>query len=283
MAYSLDSSTDTNISGTSIHAQVTAAAGAHTLHVKAWGNSGAECDDNVAVTVTAPVAPAGPSIPSNAIRVTDIQALSGWEINHDPATPGSSSGTSFLVASPSHGGRPRQFNTAFSGSGGEIYHVTFASDPNAMNFQYDTWVYLTASASSMGNLEMDMNQVIANGDTVIYGFQCDGYSGTWDYTENAGSPTNPVDRWLHSNASCNVRNWTQNVWHHIQVTYSRDNSGDVTYHSVWLDGNESKLNVTIPSAFSLGWASVLLTNLQIDGIDTGSNTTYLDQLTIARW
>ena len=282
MAYALDAGADTTIPGTSIDAQVTAAAGAHTLHVKAWTASSSECDDNVSITV-APAPPPGPSIPLNAISVVNIQALSSWQANHDPATGGSSSGMTSIVGSPSKSGQTRQFNTAFSSSGGEVYHVTFASDPNAMNFAYDAWVYLTSSASSIANLEMDMNQVIANGDTIIYGFQCDGYSGTWDYTENSGTPANPSDTWVHSGASCDVRNWAQNAWHHIQVTYSRDSTGAVTYHSIWLDGVENKLNVTVPSAFVLGWTSVLLTNFQIDGRGSGSDTTYLDELTISRW
>ena len=32
-----------------------------------------------------------------------------------------------------------------------------------------------------------MNQTMENGQTVIFGFQCDGYTSTWDYTRNAGT------------------------------------------------------------------------------------------------
>jgi len=59
-----------------------------------------------------------------------------------------------------------------------------------------------------------MNQVMANGETVIFAVQCDGYS-TWDYTTNAGTPQNPVDQWLHSTAPCNPQNWTTNTWHQL--------------------------------------------------------------------
>ena len=283
MAYSVDSGADTVITGTALNARVTADAGAHTLHIKAWSDSGTECDDSVLITVTVPVAPPGPTVPSTATSVINIQALGTWQAMHDPAAGGSSSGTTAIVASPSRSGQSRSFDTSFSSSGGELYHVTFGSDPNATNFVYDAWVYLTSTTSSIANLEMDMNQVVANGDTIIYGFQCDGYSKTWDYTENSGSPTSPVDHWLHSTASCDIRTWTQNAWHHIQVSYSHNGSGEVTYQSVWVDGVEEKINATVPSEFALGWASVLLTNFQIDGIGTGSNTIYLDQLTISRW
>lgn len=153
-----------------------------------------------------------------------------------------------------------------------------------MNFFWDGWVYVDSSIGSVANLELDMNQVISNGDTIIYGFQCDGYSGTWDYTENSGTVVNHSAHWLHAtNAPCDVRTWTQNAWHHIQIGYSRDNSGNVTYHSVWLDGNQTQINKTVPSEFALGWGTTLLTNFQIDGRGTGSNTIYLDNLTISRW
>jgi hypothetical protein len=125
---------------------------------------------------------------------------------------------------------------------------------------------------------------MANGQTVIFGFQCDGYSGTWDYTVNAGTPQNPNDQWRHSAAGCNPRGWSTNAWHHVQVSYSRDNSGNVTYKSVWLDNVEQDLYVTAPSAFALGWGSALLTNFQVDGLGAGgSSKVYLDDLTIYWW
>jgi hypothetical protein len=131
---------------------------------------------------------------------------------------------------------------------------------------------------------MDMNQTMENGQTVIFGFQCDGYTNTWDYTKNAGSPTNPSDVWVHSSAYCNPRSWSQNTWHHVQVYYSRDGSGNITYHSVWLDGAQSSINATVNSAFALGWGAVLLTNFQVDGLGpSGSPAVYLDNLTVSRW
>ena len=71
----------------------------------------------------------------------------------------------------------------------------------------------------------------------------------------------------------------------MQVLYGRDDSGNVTYHSVWLDGAQQDINETVPSAFALGWVpAVLVTNFQVDGIGTsGSMTAYLDNLTVYRW
>lgn len=284
MGYSLDTSTDTTVvSGATVGEPVSAATGTHVLHVKAWGAQGAVCDQDVTIAVTDASSPENSLVPSNATVASKLQTSGNWKASHDPATGASSDGSMTMVSSPSLSGNARQFNTSFSGSGGEIYDLDWGTDPDATNFFYDGWVYLSSSTSNMANLEMDMNQVLSNGDTVIYGFQCDGYSGTWDYTANTGSVSKPKDQWVHSAAPCNVKNWSKNQWHHVQISYSRDDSGNVTYHSVWLDSVEAQLNVTVPSEFALGWGQVLLTNFQIDGIGSGSNTVYLDNLTISRW
>jgi hypothetical protein len=226
----------------------------------------------------------GPSIPSNAISVPKVQFLPNWKMNHDPGTQGSSVGAMTLVSDPSLSGEAAKFASSFTNWGGEIYSKSYAKDPDATNFLYDAEVWIEAG-SAVGNLEMDNNQVIANGDTVIYAFQCAGDSGTWDYSSNVGTRAAPIVKWLHSNQLCNPANWTTNVWHHVQITYSRDAVGNVTYKSVWLDGVEAQINKTVPSAFSLGWAAgILMTNFQVDGVGAGgSSTLYLDNLTFFRW
>jgi hypothetical protein len=280
MGYALDSSSSpTIVTGNVLEAAVNAPAGPHTLIVMAWGAKGATCVSDVAITVIA-----APNIPQDAISVSSLQTLGSWQAADDAGTTGTATGTMTLTPSPSYGGEALEFQTQFTNGGGERYFATFGDDTNAMNFVWDGWVYLTRSASNIANIEMDMNQVMENGQTVIYGVQCDGYSNTWDYTINAGTPQNPVDEWVHSSASCNVGTWSVKKWHHVQIAYSRDDSGDVNYQSVWLDGVQSPLNATVPSAFALGWGPVLLTNFQVDGLGTsGSSTVYLDDLTVYRW
>jgi hypothetical protein len=82
MGFSLDSGTDTTVvHSASISAQVTAAAGKHTLHVKAWGDKGEACVTDVAITVAGdtPASPASGvsvSTPANGASVTSPFALS---------------------------------------------------------------------------------------------------------------------------------------------------------------------------------------------------------------
>jgi hypothetical protein len=228
--------------------------------------------------------PSGPTIPSNAIEVSQLQLLPNWRVKFDPATNGTASGTMSLVSDPSLSGQAARFDTTFTNYGGVLYSVTYGQDSAPMNFVYDAEVWI-AQGSVIGNLEMDNNQVIADGDTVIYAFQCAGDSNTWDYSENAGTPANPVVKWIRSNQPCNPAKWTPNAWHHVQISYSRDDVGNVTYHSVWLDGIEAPINQTVMSAFTLNWAAAdLIANFQVDGTSTsGSSTLYADDLTIYRW
>ncbi len=301
MGYSLDDSTSTAVVySTSVSASIAAGAGAHVLHVKSWGNAGAGCDADVAITVTgssasaqaasssyvAPSGGSGPYVPSNAISVSNIQAYGNWVAVYDSGTNGGgATGATVMTGSPSLSGNALELYTTYTYYGGERYYASFGDDTTSQNFVYDGWVYLDNSSGSIANLEMDTNQVMANGQTVIFGFQCDGWNGTWDYTENAGTPTDPIDHWVISNAPCNVRTWAQNAWHHVQVSYSRDDYGNVTYQSVWLDGNQQQINATVPSAFALGWGPTIVTNFQVDSDAPGwsSSNIFLDDLTISRW
>jgi hypothetical protein len=284
IGYSFDNSTDTSVvNGTSLDTQVSAGAGSHVLHVKAWGNQGAGCDSDIAITVAGGANAA--LVPAQSPSVSSIEGLGNWTSVFDVGTgSGSATGGTSIVTSPSQSGHARAFTTKFSNSGGARFSVSFGDDETSTNFFYDGWIYLNNSAGQIANLELDMNQTMSNGQTALFGFQCDGYTSTWDYTKNAGSPTAPSDQWVHSGAYCNPRSWSINTWHHVQVYYSRDDSGNITYHSVWLDGNQQNINATVNSAFALGWAPTLTTNVQVDGLgSSGSPTIYLDNLTISRW
>ena len=281
VGYSLDSSSNTSSWPVQyINGPVGAPPGWHTLHVKVWNNAGGVCVTDISINVV------GASvIPSNAIKVSSIQSLGNWTAIHDGGTPGWSSGTISLVQSPSVTGTARLFANEFNNYGGERFSVQFDDNSTSQNFFYDTWVYIAGSADGFSNLEFDLDQTMPNGQTVLMGFQCDSWIQRWDYSVNAGSATSPHDTWLHSYAPCNLRDWGANQWHHVQIYFSHDDSGWVTYHSVWFDGNRQDLNFTVFSAYQLGWGPAILTNFQIDGNSSGTTwgNVYLDELTVYRW
>jgi len=175
----------------------------------------------------------------------------------------------------------REAFSTYSDHGGEIYHLSFAKDTTVSNFVYDTYIYLD-DPSQIENIEMDMNQVMSDGRTVILATQCAGTSGTFEYTTISKGGTH----WHPSNIPCNPKNWTAKTWHHVQIATHRDDSGNVTYDWVNLDGTATNFkNATGPSAENLGWPTGdLLLNFQLDGAGTsGSITAYIDELTIHRW
>jgi hypothetical protein len=248
MGYSLDWGT-TTIVNTNFSALVLAGDGQHILHVKCWGKSGASgvSDFNITVIPATNVAPPNPTIIGN------IQTQSNWVWAFDAGTSGTAIGSSQIVTAPSLSGKARLHSMSFTNYGGERYHTTIGADPAATHFVYDAQIMIS-NPSAVANIEMDMNQVLANGDTVIYGVQCDGWQGTWDYTLNTGTRTNPIDTWVHSNIPCPApKTWAPNTWHHIQISYFRDSVGNVTYETVVLDGKQSDFaGATGNSAFALG-------------------------------
>ena len=284
MGYSIDSGGTVAVNGTTMNASVSTSSGAHTLHVKSWGNDGAGCDADVAITVSGGGSVPTSVVPSNAASVSSIQTLGDWIEKNDTGASGTSGGAMSMVSSPSLSGNARKFQTSYTNGGGERYYASFGDDTSSTNFFYDAYVYIASPSGSLANVEMDLNQTMPNGQTAIFGFQCDGYNSTWDVTKNAGSPTSPVDTWVHSGAHCNPREWSTNTWHHVQVYYWRTSSGTITYQTVWLDGAGQTIDETVPSAFALGWGPTLLTNFQVDGLgSSGSTTLYLDRVTIYRW
>jgi hypothetical protein len=282
MGYSFDSSSDTTtVGGQSIDASVGSSSGNHVLHVKAWNDQGGGCVTDVAINVSS----GGSIIPWNATAISNLEVMSGWQAEHDNGGPGWSTGTMQVVSSPSLSGGSRRFVSEYSNGGDERYSLNFSDDTQAENFFYDAWVYLTSSASNIGNLEMDVNQTMPNGMTAMIGVQCDGYSQRWAYTVNEGSASNPQPRWVSAPGTyCNARSWSQWTWHHVQAYYSRNDSGWINYHSVWLDGTEFPINVWAFGAFDLGWGPQINTQFQVDGLGSSGHTTvYLANLNISRW
>lgn len=288
MGYSFDDSSNTTIiNAQSIDQSISSASGSHVLHVKAWGDQGSSCVTDVTIDVSSSGTSANSasvSIPSYASSVSDIQVLS-WNHQHDSGGSGGASGYTDLVTSPSLYGTTRRTVTYFSDNGDERYSTVFSDNSSAQNFFYDGWVYLTSSSSMLANLELDINQTLPNGATMFAGVQCDGWTGHWAYTGNTGSASSPRMKWITaSGTSCNPQKWSQYKWHHVQFSLSRDNSGNVTYHDVWLDGVETPINATVFTAAYDGWDPAVNTQFQIDGYgSSGHVTAYLDHLKISMW
>lgn len=166
---------------------------------------------------------------THASTAYGLQKNGAWHASHDSGTTGSSSGWSGVTGSPSLSGYARHLSTSYWNFGGERYESSISDDIYAHNFVYDAQVYIKDTALGVKNIEMDLDQVIGNGWTVLMDVQCDGWTKTWDFTTNKGSATRPNDQWIHTGAYCNPQNWQVNAWHHVRIGSYRDDSGFVTY------------------------------------------------------
>jgi hypothetical protein len=273
--------TDGTISASGLYIAPATAPQPSTVTITATSVADTTVAKSLVTTLVAPTA--GGRIPANAISSGPLDGSTKWQWSHDPGTPGSSQGSSvYPITGLSSDNAAREFYMTYTGRSGEIYHVSFAKDMNATHFVYDAYVYVT-DPSQLANLEMDMNDVMPDGQTVILGTQCSVYSKSWEYTLQA----NGGFHWHPSNIPCNPQTWSAKTWHHIQIASHRDNVGTATYDWVGVDGVYSNFqNASGNSSRPLGWAlGDLLINFQIDGASSGSgsNTIYTDQLTVYRW
>lgn len=298
--FSIDNSSTTTMGVTAYDIDVThqaIASGKHTIHFKAWTHSGICPVINSAITVSGGSSGSGSStpgqstptssgstsvsVPSNALASADLDTLGNWAGEHDTGTPGSAKGSTVFPATTPVYDDAREFYMTYSGRGGERWHISFAKDANATHFVMDTYVYVV-NPDQLANLELDLNQVIPNGKTVILGTQCSTYSKTWEWSYYSGGY-----HWHSSNISCDPRSWSQKTWHHIQLGFHRDSSGVVTHDWVNFDGKQSSFSgASSLSASSMGWGGgTLLMNVQMDGYNksSGSVTAYFHKITYYRW
>jgi hypothetical protein len=224
-------------------------------------------------------------IPPDAIGSGILDGVKGWEWNHDPYTTGGAQPTSNHPIYPDgrRGYAGRQFVTYYSGGpyAGALWHLSFGRDSRSHHFAYTAKVYLV-DPTHVSNVEMDVNQVMNDGRTVILGLQCAGTSKTWEYTTVSGNATH----WHPSNIVCNPATWGAKKWHDIELFSERDDDGNVTYKGVCFDGNcQAFKGASGPSALALNWTPHdLVLNYQTDSAKTsGFMDTYLRDLQIYRW
>jgi len=222
-------------------------------------------------------------IPGIAIPSTALESRPAWKWDHDDQTKGWSDGTSnYPIYPDGRNGLPgRQFVASYGDKGGHRYHLTFGWDTKATHFVYEANVYLV-NPSEIANVEMDMNQVMSDGRTVIFGVQCSAHSKSWEYTYVDSSGTH----WRPSNIPCNPHDWGTKKWHKVQIASHRDDDGNVTYDWVGFDGVYTSFEgATVCSAQSLRWTrGELLLNFQINGANkSGIMDAYLNNLAIYRW
>jgi hypothetical protein len=258
----------------------------------------AQAPSPASVAATAPAAPPDSApdsisarpltwsqIPNGAIASGILDSAKDWQWRHDPFTTGGAEPTSNYPIYPDgrQGYAGRQFVTPYSGGpyAGALWHLSFGHDSESHHFAYTAKVYLVDPAH-VSNVEMDINQVISDGRTVIMGLQCAGGSKTWEYTLVSDNATH----WHPSNIACDPATWGAKKWHTVALFSERDDAGNVTYKGVCFDANCQQFkDASGPSALALNWTPrTLLLNYQTDSAQkAGYMDSYLRDLQIFRW
>ena len=285
-AYSIDDPAETVKGESPFDIDVTRQAlpaGEHTIHFKSVTSEGACPEVSTTFTVLdASEKPSAPSIPSNAISTGDMDGSGKWTQDHDGGTPGESKGSSKYPAKTPMYDEAREFYMTYSNQAGERWSNQFAKDSTSTHFVLDTYVYLP-NPSEVKNLELDINQVIANGETIILSTQCSGETGSWEYGDTVGRH----DHWKSTKIKCNPAEWKANVWHHVQIGEHRGDDGYVTHDWVSLDGVYTPFeDATLESAHFLDWGTGdVNAQFQIEGSSSGKGTVtaYIHKFTVYRW
>jgi hypothetical protein len=210
--------------------------------------------------------------------ITLLDALTNWQGEHDGATSGTASGTTSYPVSI--GGRQaRAFPSDYTSHGGFRYHVQYATDLTAKNFIYAGDLYFDSEFPAQ--MELDNNQVTADGKTYIFGVQANKNSGKWDITKQ-----DTQCHWVPSSAKGDPTQWPTKQWLHFEIASHRDDLGNITYDAVHLNGVTQQIGTVLPSARNIGWTKGhLLVNVQLGGASSGSGSIrcYGSNLQVARW
>ncbi|MGA2536720.1 MAG: hypothetical protein ABSF53_11935 [Terracidiphilus sp.] len=259
------------------------AAGPHTLHFRSWTSEG-ECPEvTTTFTVQSPKDPTTKlSIPPDAVSSGSLDGSSRWVEGHDGGTPGKSEGWMLYPAKTPLYDDAREFMMTYTERAGERWSTFIVQDTVPTHFALDLYV-MFPNPSEVRNLEMDINQVLANGDTIIMSTQCSGEIGFWEYGDTKGDQ----EHWKSTKLPCNPATWKANVWHHVQIGEHHDGLGNVTHDWVTLDGDYTPfVDATLPSVRAEDWEiGNIATQFQIEGssLSSGKATAYVHDLTVYRW
>lgn len=264
------SSFDTNVS---------LAGGQHYIVIQAWDSTGKVYQATPMMITVGAAASGTTTVPAYAKTIYNVEHVGGWEsctvcagINASgPVAP-----YSLIqgVRNPSLDGNSAQFwiggSTPYSDA---LWWKQLGGNDSAHNFVYDLYFYITTPQYAQA-LEFDVNQS-AGGKKYIMGVQCNIRNrGQWDVWDGLAKT------WRGTGVACAAP--PAYTWNHLTEEFTRDNSGNVTFVAITLNGQKHYINRTygsIPSS-----VSEVNTAFQMDGdYAQHAYTTWLDKVTLSYW
>jgi hypothetical protein len=274
------------INAAALDTNVVMTAGAHSIVVQSWNSAGTVAMKPLTLTVSSPAPPPPPPptptpIPSTARSWTDIEQMPGWEnctvcagINaNGPTAPVSMTQN---VATPSLDGKSTQFwiggTTPYSDG---LWWKQLGGDDVRHHFVYDLNFYLTTPQYAQA-LEFDVNQSNKK-NMYIMAVQCNikaAGGGHWDVWNGL------TKHWISTGVGCTAP--SAYTWHHLTEEFQRDDSGNITFVAITLDGVKHYINKTygsLPKA-----VSEINVAVQIDGDSKMDNfSEWVDKVTLYAW
>jgi hypothetical protein len=204
-----------------------------------------------------------PAIPATA-KNYNLDQATNWKGEHDTGT-GASGIITGVSTSYDATNKLRNFQATQQNHAGVRFHNSFGNNLQANNYVYA--LDIAGNWGTIGQLELDMNQVTPDGRTVLLCTQANNNSGGFDYTTTPGGGGT---KWNPSNIKICPKQWADGSWHTIRIKTSHDGKGNVLYEAVEVDGTNHPFttpSAPVLSARALGWTplGLLLMNLQFNG------------------
>jgi hypothetical protein len=270
----------------SLDTNLTMSAGTHNVVVQSWTSTGVVSKTPLTLTVAASTPPPTPDpsptpIPSTARTWADIDQMPGWESCTVCAGIGANGPVAPIsltqnVATPSMDGAAAQFwiggTTKYSDA---LWWKQLGGDDAKHHFVYDLYFYLTTPQYAQA-LEFDVNQSNRK-NMYIMGVECNikaAGGGHWDVWDGLNK------HWANTGIGCTVPSAYQ--WHHLTEEFQRDDSGNVTFVAITLDGQKHYVNRTYGSLPKS--VSEINVAIQIDGDSVMHNySEWVDKITLYAW
>jgi hypothetical protein len=266
------------VNAASLDINLAMAAGAHNVVVQSWDSKGNVWKAPLTVTVSGSTPP---TTPSSARTWADIDQMTGWENCTVCAGIGANGPTAPIaltqnVVSPSMDGRSAQFwiggKTPYSDA---LWWKQLGGDDTRHHFVYDLYSYLTTPQYAQA-LEFDVNQSNKK-NMYIMGVECNikaAGGGHWDVWDGINK------HWTSTGAACKVP--SAFTWHDVTEEFQRDDSGNVTFVAITLDGQKHYINRTYGSLPKS--VSEINVAVQIDGDYAMHNySEWVDKITLTAW
>lgn len=177
-----------------------------------------------------------------------------WNGKHDDATPGTVTNTVTAYINAVSG---RNFSFSYTAQAGCRFSLGLATDLTyPQHFCYESEI-MFGDPSQILNMELDCNQVLADGRTCIMDCQCASVSGTFEF-----------DGWKPTRIVGNPQQW-DGGFHRIRIFWHRSADGNtVTFDGVEKDGVWMASGMQSSTrTVALNWKplGLLMINFQIEG------------------